>query len=402
MEHFSRPALAREMADRLQGKSLFGDGANGLFLAAPRRTGKSTFLLADLAPELERRGVVVVYTDLWADRRRDPATLIAEAIGEALKSQLGLVARAARKSGLENVNIAGWLKIDTTKIGTNHGATLTDALRALHEASGHPVALIVDEAQQALSSFDGETAMMALKSARDQMNRPGQTSLMLVMSGSDRDKLMRLVNTSAAPFYGSSIQTMPLLDVDFVDHVCDLISKECPALAPLDDAPLLAAFRLLNSCPQQFGAVLGEALNPTRCGGERFETRVLISAEQARASNERQLTAAYLALKPLEQTIVWRMLEYCERFRAYDADAVAFYRTVVGKPVTTNQVQTALEALRNLTPPMVWKSARGEYSIEDTAMHPWYLQRAGAQRWPPAATPAPAQFSGKDAPSPKR
>lgn len=130
MEHFYRSSLARDMADRLQGKSLFGDGGNGLFLAAPRRTGKSTFLLGDLVPELERRGIIVVYTDLWVDRKRDPATLIAEAIGIALKDHLGLVARAARKTGLENVNIAGWLKIDTTKIGTIHGATLTDALRA--------------------------------------------------------------------------------------------------------------------------------------------------------------------------------------------------------------------------------------------------------------------------------
>lgn len=400
MEHFYRPTLARDMADRLQGKSLFGDGANGLFLAAPRRTGKSTFLLGDLAPELERRGIIVVYTDLWVDRKRDPATLIAEAIGIALKNHLGLVARAARKSGLENVNIAGWLKIDTTKIGTIHGATLTDALRALHEATRRPIALIVDEAQQALSSIDGESAMMALKSARDQMNRPGQTQLMLVMSGSDRDKLMRLVNTSAAPFYGSSIQTMPLLDADFVDHVCDLISAQCPPLAPLDEATLLAAFRLLNSCPQQFGAVLGEALNPMQRDGERFETQVLSSAERVRTSNERQITSAYLALKPLEQAIVWRMLDQSERFRAYDADAVSFYRTIVGKPVTTTQVQTALEALRSLTPPMVWKSARGEYSIEDTAMHPWYRQRISSQLWPPAAMPAPPQLSKKHTPSP--
>ncbi len=35
--------------------------------------------------------------------------------------------------------------------------------------------------------------MTALKSARDQMNKPTQVNLMLVMSGSDRDKLLRLV-----------------------------------------------------------------------------------------------------------------------------------------------------------------------------------------------------------------
>ena len=44
MRHFPRSKLARDTADAMQGKSLFGDAPNGLFLAAPRRTGKSTFL----------------------------------------------------------------------------------------------------------------------------------------------------------------------------------------------------------------------------------------------------------------------------------------------------------------------------------------------------------------------
>ena len=46
--------------------------------------------------------------------------------------------------------------------------------------------------------------MFALKSARDQMNMPGNAQLRLVMSGSDRDKLLRLVNTAAAPFFGAA------------------------------------------------------------------------------------------------------------------------------------------------------------------------------------------------------
>mgnify|MGYP002135540231 CR=1 FL=1 len=41
---FPRAALAQELVAALQGKALLGDAHNGLFLAAPRRTGKSTFL----------------------------------------------------------------------------------------------------------------------------------------------------------------------------------------------------------------------------------------------------------------------------------------------------------------------------------------------------------------------
>ena len=82
----------------------------------------------------------------------------------------------------------------------------------LANISKKPVALIVDEAQHALTSVSGETAMAALKAARDTINSPGQVRLMLVMSGSDRNKLLRLVNTNGAPFYGSTVQRVRELD----------------------------------------------------------------------------------------------------------------------------------------------------------------------------------------------
>ena len=178
MLYHARTSLAAGLADALQGKTPFSDAPNGLFLAAPRRTGKSTFLQADLMPELDRRQVVGVYVDLWADQNRDPGTLIAEAVGRALLKQLGVVAKTARSAGLESINVGG-IKIDTSKIGKVDGTTLADALRALVEAAKNPVALIIDEAQHALTSEAGETAMAALKSARDQLNRPGQVQLML-------------------------------------------------------------------------------------------------------------------------------------------------------------------------------------------------------------------------------
>jgi len=88
---------------QLQGKTDFGDAHNGLFLAAPRRTGKTTFLRGDLCPALERAGVV----------------------------------------------------------------------GPLHETARKTVALVIEEAQHALTGEAGGVAMTALKSAHDQLNRPG-------------------------------------------------------------------------------------------------------------------------------------------------------------------------------------------------------------------------------------
>ena len=387
MQHFPRLFLAQQISEAVQGKDLFGDAHNGLFLAAPRRTGKSTFLKEDLQPELERQGLVVVYVDLWAAPLRDPGELIAEAIGRALHGHLGLVAKAAKASGLESVSIAGMLKIDTGKIGRPDGSTLTDALRTLHELAHASVALMVDEAQHALTSEAGESAMTALKSARDQLNAPGKIKLVLVMSGSDRDKLLRLVNSNASPFFGSQIQRMPELGEDFIAYIAQQIERQRPELRPVDQTRLMQAFDGFGKRPQFFLFALNETLGPLAGISERFEVAMLAAAQQRQRDDETQMESDFLGTKPLEQAVLWRMLEQGARFRPYDAEALRFYQDKTGNKVTSAKVQTALESLRQRQPSMVWKSARSEYAVDDAAMHRWYTQRMSAQTWPPVGAP---------------
>ena len=384
-----RTELAEELVVALQGKTNFGDAHNGMFLAAPRRTGKTTFLRGDLAPALERAGAVVVYVDLWADAARDPGALIAEAIGRALQPHLGLVAKTAKsvnKAGLEKVSLGGWLQVDTSRIGKVDGLTLVDALRALQDTAGKPVALVIDEAQHALTSEAGENAMSALKSARDQMNRPGEVALMLVMSGSDRDKLLRLVNTNGSPFYGSQVQRMPPLGPDFIAHLVTLIEAQRPDLRPVDTQTLQAAFEGFGNRPQFFMEALGQVLSPLADLQGRFEPALLAAAAQRLHDDETQMESDYQGLKPTEQAVLSRMLAQGTRFRPYDADALKFYRDKVGRVVSVAQAQKALEALRERTPALVWKSVRGEYAVEDAAMHRWFEARVQAGTWPPAPT----------------
>jgi hypothetical protein len=261
---------------------------------------------------------------------------------------------------------------------------LPDALRALHEAAKAPVALIVDEAQHALTSEAGEATMSALKSARDQLNRPGEVNLMLVMSGSDRDKLLRLVNTNGAPFYGSQISRMPPLGQDFIDHVSRLITAQRPELAPVDAATLLQAFESFGHRPQFFMEALGQALSPlSGLQGMRFEHAVLEAARRRQLDDEAQMESEYLALRPLEQAVLWRLLEQGSRFRPYDGEALRFYRERVTGRVTPQMAQRALESLRERHPALVWKSARGEYAVDDAAMYRWFELRVREGRWPP-------------------
>jgi predicted AAA+ superfamily ATPase len=62
--HSRRTAIAEELARAALGESILA--TSSLFLGAPRRTGKSTFLQEDLIPALENNGALVLYVDLWS------------------------------------------------------------------------------------------------------------------------------------------------------------------------------------------------------------------------------------------------------------------------------------------------------------------------------------------------
>ena len=77
---FHRPQLADRLAEQILHTSPTSASPSGVFLAAPRRTGKSTFVREDLRPALQKRGALVLYADLWVDRSTDPSELLSAAI----------------------------------------------------------------------------------------------------------------------------------------------------------------------------------------------------------------------------------------------------------------------------------------------------------------------------------
>lgn len=384
MNHFPRKVLAREFIKRLRGSDPIHNYSSGLFLTAPRRTGKTMFLRHDLSPELESTGVVVIYVDLWSNTNSDPGELIAEAIRKEADKHLSFIARTAKSAGLREVKIAGALTIDTSQIGRSGGATLTDALKFIHEAAKKPIALIVDEAQQALFTAEGMSAMTALKSARDQMNSPGQVNLMLVMSGSDRDKLARLVNGNSSPFLGSQIRALDPLGDEFIEHVANTIERNNNSIGHIDRGILKDAFKMFGNQPEVLLAKVSEASDPLSGQPNNFNEAVLFKASEFQRAILDELESDFLGMTLLEQTVFAVMLEQGEAFKPYGKTAMDAYAKVLGNRPEAHQVQDVLNGLVSRDTPLAWKSYRGTYVVDNQATISWFINYKAAGNWPPA------------------
>lgn len=381
---FRREQLAQALARDLAGESLV-DFSSGMFLAAPRRTGKSTFLNNDFIPECVRRGWLPVYVDLWSDRDVDPATLISGAIGTALAGFEGALARTAKKAGIDKINLLRTLSWDFTRPQLPAGTTLAQALAVLHQVCGQMLVLIVDEAQHALNSEEGLNAMFALKAARDHLNRGDRPDgLRLVFTGSSRDKLANLVLKSKQPFYGASITPFPLLGRDFVEFVTTLWNGRLAASNQFKVEDLEYAFECVGRRPEMLGKLLTEvSLGLGEAGnlGQLLRTGAL--NHQAGVWSDYE--SAWNDLSPLQQAVLHVMAERTlgrQPFSPFTEQTLLevnrkLEHAQAQANASTANVQKALDALRDKE--LVWKANRGEYALEDGAMAEW-LSRGGHSR----------------------
>ncbi|WP_374352961.1 hypothetical protein [Chitinimonas sp.] len=368
---FRRRELAEQFCNALTGDGLL-DARSGLFLAAQRRVGKSTFLREDLIPLALERGWVCVYVDLWADRSRDPALLIGEAVRDVIAGHAGLVSKLAKAIGLSKVTVAGALTMDVGSNGLPAGLTLTQALTELARLAEKPVLLVIDEAQHALTTPAGSEAMFALKAARDALNSSNQApSLMLVFTGSNRDKLAHLVRTSKMPFYGCNVTPFPLLGRDFSDIFCATVNQRLSPTNQFQPDAVWAAFDLLGRRPELLRSVIADVA----MAGEATDLSTLLKSNasviQARIWHDIQ--SEYQSLTPIQQAVVRVMASASEGFSPFGDASMKRYAELCHEAVSPPSVQNALENLRSRE--IIWRESRGSYELEDQSWKMWLLSQ---------------------------
>jgi len=371
---FSRSALALAWCDSLDGRGI-ANLRSGLFLAGPRRVGKTTFLQHDLLPEAERRGWAVVYVDLWADRNADPAQLIGEAINRSYECHRGLLSRLVGASGGAKLNVMGTLEMDFSPAGESVRSNLVDALRQLRQTARRPVLLIIDEAQHALRSPSGLNAMFSIKSARDQLNCMDEDpALMLVLTGSSRDKLAQLVLKRDQPFFGSQITEFPLLDHRFTDAFTEWVNRSLAVGNQFSRESLWQAFQRVGHRPEILRELAGDIAIRGSAGNLIELLRQDVDLWHGRIWREYE--AEFLALTPLQQAVLIVLVEKGQGWAPYaDASMTAYKQKSGLASVKMASVQTAIQMLRERE--LIWQSGRGTYALEDESFGEWLRHAQG-------------------------
>lgn len=375
MGFFHRPELAQRLAAQVLDTSSASGASSGVFLAAPRRTGKSTFVREDLAPALRSAGALVLYVDLWSDLKADSGDLITAAVRTQLAQHEPALKQLAKAIGVSGGKLGG-VEFSVDRIGVGRDVSLVQALVALSDAQRAKIVLVIDEAQHAITTEAGNAALFALKAARDELNSSAHHGLRIVCTGSNRDKLAMLRNSREQAFFGAPLVSFPHLGRDFVQWFC----QQANLGAPLDPEATYAAFERSGWRPE----ILAAAADVVRFDLELVPADVAQRFSQAVDEQIEALRVEALrvvrSLTPLQAAVLRVMARAGADYAPFEATTLLRYRQEMERAggdaaqarAEVPSVQQALTALQDKA--LVWRAARGVYAVEDQALVPLLLE----------------------------
>lgn len=360
--HFPRT----EFAERTLTALLKGP-AKALLLFGPRRIGKTTFLLKDVAPRAERDGHRVVYASFWS-APLSPLAVLLHALETSRRS--GTTADRARSL---LVSLTPKLKLSGPLPGTSVEASvdlteLTGKPRAelllyLDDLLGRlanpkkPTLLLLDEVQELARNADNRPLVAALRTSLDKRS----AGLATIFTGSSRDGLQAMFSAREAPFFHFATPLdLPPLDDAFVDHM--LKAFHAVARRKLARADVVAAFDALRRSPESFRALLDVLMQHPALGVPEAQAEL-----RQRIASDRGYPRSWLSLNALQRACVRKLADGLEKPFA-EASLTALSVLAGSAPPSRSQVQKALQRLARLGLADQWD---GRWVLADADFAAW-------------------------------
>jgi hypothetical protein len=351
--------------------SQFATGiGHSITLFAPRRKGKTEFLVDDLAPVAEKAGYRVVYVSFWAFKT-EPARALLDGLRESARKRSILgQARKFLSSPVSKLEAEGRLVGTNLKVGAElaHDAKADKAIlleipKAMDElgrlARNGKVLLLLDEVQF-LARPAHEDFIAALRTALDTRKR----TVHVVFTGSSRVRLQDMFDSIQAPlFQFSQTTTFPDLGEGFTSFMSENFRKATGRA--LDEREAWKAFHLLSCSPGLFR----EAINHTALSGG---TDILDHSKTVRdmTAARSDLEGMWNRLRILDRLVVRSVV----RGESIYSDSIRreYARLLGVDSVSTSQVQAVVKRLT--FEQVLFPKNRGDHEIEDTGFRDWLVR----------------------------
>ena len=362
--HYPRADLARGYLETLQAGLI-----SSMVLFAPRRKGKTEFVLEDLLPAAEAAGYRTVYCSMWQNRSDPLASLLLaltnaakpKSFGEKLQDR---IFRPLKKTSLEvSAGPLGKVRAEAefnAKAANSQAAlqSLPDLVDAVVAASKGKVLIALDEIQH-LAKPEFQELVAALRTTLDIRKKSVKT----VFTGSSRNRLQMMFSQIKAPLFQFSQTTdFPDLDERFVGFIMTSFHKATGRTVPLAQAN--AAFAALSNTPGLFHDAVERLM---KIGG----TDIIAIAQQvlAESRDASGYVQRLMEMRPLDREVMRAVIERAPLYTDDTRRRLALAVGIEGEPLTTRQVQIAVERL--VTEQIIYQAGRGVYEIEDDQLAEW-------------------------------
>lgn len=358
--HFPRTQLAKLIINSFEAGL---QHATTIF--APRRKGKTTFVMRDLIPLAQERGFLVATADLWLDRE-NPEGVIARALQEAIFGT-GIVRRSLMRfmrPGPQVRSVRAGASVEGASVEAEfaheQGQDLHELFLRFRQLGKGRALLIIDEVQHLATRKDFENLAATLRT----LLQGAQGEVFALFTGSSQDGLAKMFRRSKAPFYRfSSDVAFPELGRDFVTHLGRTFHEVTGRAWEEDQAFELYVARgqMPMYLRELYGLCIGQ--NMTVAEADKVAWRSLL--------DEGQFEALIQDLPALDQAVLVGILCGRSLFSSEFCESLADELPSRTAP-TPQQVQVALNRLRRRD--LVANTDRGTWEIEDGAVES-YLRR---------------------------
>ncbi len=350
-----------ELANRLI-NSLSDGIAHAFTLFAPRRMGKTQFLLNDITPIAEKKGFYVFY---FSFMDIDDNTVTRRFQQSLIHFAAKLTTKDKAKTLLSSVDQVTFMGASISREIRTTSPTISDIIDTLAQAN-KPILLLLDEIQELSRLPDTKGLIRSLRTGLD-INK---ARIKVIFTGSSMTGLRALFNDSKAPFFHFAHDiAFPTLDKSFTDYLATIIENRTHQAINRDD--LFSAFEKMNYTPLYLRAVAQDMiLNPA------------LPLDKAVNARLKQLndTGAYLSrwngLNAIDKAVLVCIADNITTL--YGQTTREKISKLVGSPITNSQTQASIKRL--IGKDIVNKNIYDDWIITEQAFKTWINQQITASK----------------------